>query len=170
MKNPNQEIALRPWKEADRRPLIAFANNKKIFNNLTDAFPHPFTNDSATKFFAWANEHDPPLILAITLDDKPVGSIGLHPLKDVFRLNCELGYWVAEPYWGKGFATEAVRQMTRYAHDNFHFKRLFARPYGSNIASQKVLEKAGFKREAYIEQNIIKNNQLEDELIYAIRF
>jgi ribosomal-protein-alanine N-acetyltransferase len=94
----------------------------------------------------------------------------LHPLEDVFRLNCELGYWIAEPFWGKGIATEAVKQMARYARENFHFKRLFARPYGRNIASQKVLEKAGFTLEAHIEQNIIKNDQLEDELIYALRF
>jgi ribosomal-protein-alanine N-acetyltransferase len=170
MNYPNEEISLRPWKEEDRKALIAYANNKKIFNNLTDAFPHPFTDAAATKFLAWANKNRPPLILAITTADEVVGSIGLHPLEDVFRLNCELGYWIAEPFWGKGIATEAVKQMARYAQENFHFKRLFARPYGRNIASQKVLEKAGFTLEAHIEQNIIKNHQLEDELIYALRF
>jgi RimJ/RimL family protein N-acetyltransferase len=170
MNYPNEDISLRPWQEEDRSTLIKYANNKKIFNNLTDGFPHPFTDDAATRFFTWANEHDPPLILAITLGDEAVGSIGLHPLKDVFRLNCELGYWVAEPHWGKGIATQAVKQMIEYARDNFSYKRLFARPYGSNIASQKVLEKAGFTLEAHIVQNILKNDRLEDELIYAIRF
>lgn len=164
------QITLRPWREQDIAALMQYADNPKIFNNLTDGFPHPFKEADAIKFLGWANENKPPLILAICNNNKAVGSIGLHPLKDVFRLNCELGYWVAEPFWGQGIATHAVKQMLDYAQENFDFTRIFARPYGRNMASQKVLEKAGFTLEAKLEKTIIKNGVLEDELIYAVRF
>jgi len=163
-------IKLRPWQESDTPSLMTYANNQNIANNLTDRFPHPFRKENAEWFLNWANSNIPPQILAIDLKGKAIGSIGLHPLEDVFRLNCELGYWVAEPFWGKGIATKAITLMVDYAKKNYAFTRLFARPYGSNIASQKALEKAGFVLEARFDKTLIKNGRLEDELVYGLRF
>lgn len=165
----NTAIMLRPWRETDTPSLLKYANNKKIADNLTDRFPHPFLKANAEWFLNWANTCSPPQILAIDLDGEAIGSIGLHPLEDVFRLNCELGYWVAEPFWGKGIATQAIGLMVEYAKANFSFSRLFARPYGSNIGSQKALVKAGFVLEARFEKTLIKNDRLEDELVYGLK-
>ena len=165
----NPKIKLRPWRETDIPSLLKYANNKKIADNLTDRFPHPFLEANAQWFLNWSNTYSPQQILAIDLDGEAAGSIGLHPLEDVFRLNCELGYWVAEPFWGKGIATEAIKLMIEYAKQNFAWTRLFARPYGSNIGSQKALLKAGFVLEARFEKTILKNGKLEDELVFGLR-
>ncbi len=165
-----EDVVLRPWRETDKTNLMRYANNPKIFNNLTDAFPIPYTEEAASRFLSWANEKEPPHILAITIHDEAIGSIGLHPQTDIFRINCELGYWLAEPYWGQGITSAAVKQMVQYAKENFNFQRVFARPFGSNLASQKVLEKVGFTLEAHFENNVIKNGKLEDILVYGYRF
>jgi RimJ/RimL family protein N-acetyltransferase len=162
-------ISLRPWRDSDIPSLLKYANNPNIANNLMDRFPHPFLAANAQWFLNWANTFSPPQILAIDLNGEAIGSIGLHPLEDVFRLNCELGYWVAEPFWGKGIATQAIGLMVAYAKANFAFTRLFARPYGSNIGSQKALLKAGFVLEARFEKTLIKNGKLEDELVFGLR-
>jgi RimJ/RimL family protein N-acetyltransferase len=84
-------------------------------------------------------------------------------------MNAELGYWIGQPFWGKGIMTTVIQKMVKYSFENFDITRIFARPYGSNIGSQKALEKAGFKLEAKFEKILIKNNVFEDELVYAIR-
>lgn len=165
----NNEITLRPWQNTDKPDLIKYANNVAIFNNLTDQFPHPYGAAHADWFIGNANSKTPPEILAISLGNKAIGAIGLHPESDVFRFNCELGYWLAEPFWGRGYVTQAVQAMVVYARENFNFRRLYARPYGRNVASQRVLEKAGFVLEAKFEKIVFKNEQFEDLWIYAYR-
>lgn len=80
-----------------------------------------------------------------------------------------MGYWLAEPYWGKGIITGAVKEIVRYGFEMWDIDRIFARPFGLNIASQKVLEKCGFRLEAKFEKTYFKNNEFIDELVYAIR-
>jgi len=72
-----------------------------------------------------------------------VGGIGLHLQNDIQCKNAEPGYWLAEPYWGKGIITKAVTQMVDYGFKTWEVSRIFARPFGTNIASQRVLEKPG---------------------------
>jgi len=115
------------------------------------------------------SQHHPTQIFAIVIDGEAIGSIGLHPQCDIMEKNIELGYFLGEPFWGKGIITEAVKKMVAYGFQNFDVVRIYARPFGTNVASQKVLEKAGFSLEAKIEGNIYKNNEYLDELIYAIR-
>ena len=103
------------------------------------------------------------------MDGKAAGGIGIHPQEDIYCKNAEMGYWLAEPYWGKGIITKAVLQMIDYAFANFDISRIYARPFGTNIGSQKVLEKAGFKLEARIEGSLFKKGEYLDELIYAVR-
>ena len=97
------------------------------------------------------------------------GGVGLHPASDISRMNAELGYWIAEPFWNKGIATAAVSQMVKRGFELFEFTRIFARPFGHNKASQRVLTKCGFVHEATIRDGFIKNGQYCDELIYALR-
>ena len=162
-------INLRPWKLSDIEDLVENANNSNVAQFLTNAFPHPYTRENAESFIKMTLEQNPIQIMAIVFEEKIVGSIGLHKQADIMMKNMELGYFVGEAFWGKGIATEAVKKMTEYGFKNFDIVRIFARPFGSNIPSQKVLEKAGYKLEARIEKNIYKNNEFLDELIYAFR-
>lgn len=161
-------ISIRPFKKGDEISLVKYANNKKIADNLTNAFPHPYTAEHAKSFVVMAISKTGQ-IFAITKNDELIGAIGLHPQTDIHIKNAELGYWLAEPFWGQKIMSEIIPQIVKIGFENFDINRIFARPYGRNIASQKVLEKAGFKLEARLEKTIFKNNQFEDELIYAIR-
>ena len=162
-------FSLRPWQLSDLSDLVKFANNEKIASRLTDMFPHPYTKEDGIKFIEMARQHDPLQIFALEIEGRAAGAIGLHPQQDIHRLNAELGYWLAEEYWGHGIMPEAIRVMIKYGFENFAIERIFARPYGSNLASQRVLEKAGFQLEGRFVNTLIKRGVLEDELIYAKR-
>ena len=161
-------ITLRTWKESDLEDLVHNANDPEVANNLTDAFPSPYTLEDGKRFLERVMAQDPCEVLAIDLDGKVIGNIGIHPQTDVNRLNAELGYFIGRAYWGKGYATEAIRQMIDYSFSNLPIERIFARPFGRNKASQKVLEKAGFKLEATFPKILVKNGVREDEMIYAV--
>lgn len=163
------EIKLRSWCMEDLEKLILYANNPKIAANLTDGFPNPYTKEKGVAFIEMALKSDPSTLLAIDLNGETIGGIGIHLQSDVYSKNAELGYWLGEPFWGRGIATAAILKMIDYGFDNFPINRIFARPFGSNIGSQKVLKKAGFKLEAKLDKTVFKNGKFEDELIYAIR-
>jgi ribosomal-protein-alanine N-acetyltransferase len=163
------EFTLRPWRREDVNRLAAIADNPRIASNMMDIFPHPYTMEAGMKFIEMTLLSEPRQILAIEIDGQVAGAIGIHPMQDVYRLNAEMGYWLAEEYWGKGIMSEVITWMTAYAFSHFPIERIFAKPYGTNIASQRVLEKAGFILEGRFEKTLIKNDELKDELVYAIR-
>jgi [ribosomal protein S5]-alanine N-acetyltransferase len=160
---------LRPWSINDLDSLVLYANNADIAKFMNDGFAHPYTKENGEAFIAFANTGNPVHIFAIDLNGEAIGGIGLHPKFDVDRKNAELGYWLAEPFWGKGIITAAIKEMVDFGFKNFDISRIFARPFGTNIGSQKVLEKAGFVLEAKFEKTIFKNGIYHDEIIYAIR-
>lgn len=160
---------LRPFIPNDLESLVMHANNHKIAAFMTDQFPHPYTEDSGKAFITFASKDTPIHLFAIEVEGKAVGGIGIHPQQDIYQKNAELGYWLAEPYWGKGIITAAVKQMVDFAFRTYDISRVYARPFGTNKASQKVLEKAGFKLEARLDKTIYKNGEYLDELIYATR-
>jgi [ribosomal protein S5]-alanine N-acetyltransferase len=166
-KNP-PSVKLRPWSILDMDNIVKYANNKKIADNLTDAFPFPYSREDAIDFFNRFKDFDPPRVFAIEVGGVACGSIGISPQTDVHRKNAEIGYWLAEEYWGQGIITEAVRQIVEYGFRTFDINRIFARPYATNIPSHRVLEKAGLKLEARFEKSIFKNGQYLDELIFSI--
>ncbi|MES2761188.1 MAG: GNAT family protein [Bacteroidota bacterium] len=163
------EIILRRWHIDDLDTLVAIANNKNIAQYMADVFPHPYTHEKGRTFIEFATTNSTANIFAITIDGKPVGSIGLHLQADILRKNAEIGYWLAEAYWGKGVMPQAIDQIVELGFNTMDVVRIFARIYGSNIPSQKVIEKANFKLEGRFEKTIFKNNEFLDELIYAIR-
>lgn len=163
------EFTLRPWKESDLESLVKYANNWNVAKNLTDKFPHPYTEEHGSAFIEMAMKGEPIHIFAIDIEGEAVGGIGIHPETDIHRLNAELGYWLAEPFWGKGIISTAVRLMLNFGFSSFDIERIYARPFNTNIGSQKVLEKNGFVLEAKLEKVLIKNGELLDELIYAVR-
>jgi RimJ/RimL family protein N-acetyltransferase len=148
--------------------MVQFANNPRIAENLRDGFPHPYTREDGLQFINRFMNDDPVRIFAIEYDHQPCGSIGILPQEDIHRRSAEVGYWLAEPFWGRGIATEAVRQIIEYGFRTWDINRIFACPYSTNSASQRVLEKAGMKYEARLIKAIWKNGKFLDELIYSI--
>jgi ribosomal-protein-alanine N-acetyltransferase len=163
------EVILRRWHANDLDTLVSIANNQNIAQYMADVFPHPYTHDKGKAFIEFATTSVTANIFAITIHDKPIGSIGLHLQADILRKNAEIGYWLAEEHWGKGIAVNAIRQITEMGFKDMDIVRIFARIYGTNMPSQKVIEKSGFKLEGRFEKTIFKNNEFLDELIYAIR-
>lgn len=163
------EFILRPWHISDLDSLVENANNPNIAKFMTNGFPHPYTPENGKAFIAMATKDEPIHIFAIDVNGKAVGGVGIHPQSDILCKNAELGYWLGENYWGKGIVTKAIKQITDFAFKTYDINRIYARPFGNNLASQHVLEKCGFKLEAKIEKNIFKNGEYLDELIYAIR-
>ncbi len=162
-------FTLRPWAFDDLESLVRFANNNNIAKFMTDQFPHPYTRDKGKSFIEFASTGNPLHIFAIDINGEASGGIGIHPLADIHCKNAELGYWLAEPFWGQGIITKAIIQMVGYGFKTFDVNRIFARPFGTNIGSQKALEKAGFILEGKFEKTFFKKGEYFDELIYAVR-
>jgi RimJ/RimL family protein N-acetyltransferase len=159
--------AIRSWRAEDAAGIVRYANNYKIWVNLRDAFPHPYTAHHAREFIRSVKSRTPETTFAIAVDDEAVGSIGfvLHP--DVERVSAEIGYWLAEPFWGRGIVTDALAAMTKYAIDTHALTRIYAVPFASNAASCRVLEKAGYVLEARLHRSAVKNGAITDQMQYA---
>lgn len=162
------QVQLRPLRYKDANRLAQLANNKKISMNLRDGFPHPYTLADAKKFIEICKSHSPAQVFAIEYNGEYTGNIGLHPGEDVYRRSAEIGYFLGESYWGKGIMTKAVKQMVEYGFSNLNIVRIYTGVFEYNKASQRVLEKCGFKKEAVFEKAIFKNNQLWNEVRYVI--
>jgi [ribosomal protein S5]-alanine N-acetyltransferase len=163
------EFILRPWKTTDLDDLVKYANNWNVAKNLTDKFPHPYTKNDGIAFLEFATLGNPIAIFAIEVGGEAAGGIGIHPQNDIFKKNAELGYWLAEPFWGQGIISNAIKQMVDFAFTTFDIERVYAKPFGTNIASQKVLQKNNFVLEGRFEKVLFKNGEYLDELVYAVR-
>ena len=164
---PTSFGCIRPWRSADATALVKYANNRKIWLNLRDAFPHPYTETSAASFLDMAGRQNPVTVFAIATQEEAIGGIGLSLNQDVHRLTAELGYWSAAPYWGKGLMTEAVVKFTDYAFEYSQLLRIYAEPYAGNAQSCRVLEKAGYVLEGRLRSSVIKDGQILDQFLYA---
>lgn len=161
-------LTLRPWRPSDALALPRLANNRKIWLNLRDIFPHPYTSEDAREWLArCAAATGAPANLAIEFEGDVIGGIGLQFFADVHRLTAEIGYWLGEPFWGRGFATVAVKAMTDYAFASFDLYRVQATVFEWNPASARVLEKAGYKLEGRLRGGIIKDGRIGDALMYS---
>lgn len=163
------EFKIRPFRKSDTARLAKYANNWNISRYLSDQFPYPYSEEDAKTFIERVSKYDPLRSMAITVNDEVVGGIGIHPQDDIHRKNAELGYWVAEPFWGKGIMSKAIGYMLSYGFENFEIERIFARTFADNAASQKVLTRNGLKQEAHLVKTLFKADELHDELIFGIR-
>ena len=106
---------VRSWRASDADALVKHADNRKIWLNLRDRFPHPYTKRDARRFIRAIHDDIPETVFAIAVDDEAVGGIGFMLHTDVERVSAEIGYWLGERFWGRGIATEALAAMTRHA-------------------------------------------------------
>ena len=161
------DYMIRSWEMDDAPAIVKYANNKRIWRNLRDAFPHPYTLSDAQDFLNKVTAHDPECVFAIVTKTEAIGGIGMVIGEDIHRFSAELGYWLAEPFWNQGIMTLAVKRMVEYAFTNLNLHRIYAEPYEGNDASVRVLEKAGFQFEGRLKTSVYKNGKLLDQLLYA---
>ena len=162
-----ERCTIRRWRLDDAAPLAKHANNRKIWLGLRDLFPHPYTIDDANEFLRRELRTQPITNFSIDIDGLAVGGIGIRIGEDVYRHTAELGYWLSEDFWGHGITSEAVPAFSNYCFENFPLHRIYAEPYANNPASARVLEKAGFVLEGRLKNNVFKDGQILDSLLYA---
>ena len=162
-------IQLRNINKAAPEEIQKLANNHAIAVNLRDAFPYPYTVEDAVTYLDLSANGVLGHVFGIYDNDTFVGCCSLIPQNDVYRINAEIGYWIGEPYWGRGYATDAVRQCLKFAFEELNLLRVYANIYEYNIGSMKVLGKVGFEKEAIIKSSIMKEGKIFDEHLYSIR-
>lgn len=158
---------LRPLRVGDEASIARNADNPRVSRNLLARFPSPYTLADAEAWVARCVAADVTHALGITVDDEVIGMVGLEPENDVFHRSMEIGYWLGEPYWGRGIATQAAGAMTEYAFATFDINRLWAGVFGWNPASARVLEKCGYVLEGVSRAAVTKDGETTDELRYA---
>jgi [ribosomal protein S5]-alanine N-acetyltransferase len=161
------KIELVKWSRRDIDGLVKYANNINVWNMLRDMFPHPYTTGDAEQWIKINESISPAENFAIHLDGTVVGGAGIILKNDIYRKNAEIGYWIGEPFWGKGIGTHVVRQLTDYAFSNFDVNRIYAEVFSNNMVSMKVLAKNGYHEEAIHRKSIIKNHQLLDAHLWV---
>jgi [ribosomal protein S5]-alanine N-acetyltransferase len=161
---------LRKWEKRDVESVARFANNKKIADNLRNAFPHPYVRKDAEHFIdaCISNGDNGRCCRAIAVDGEAVGSISVFMKDDVYCKSAEMGYWLAEPFWGRGIMTEAIRRICELAFKQMDIVRIFAEPYAYNQGSCRALEKAGFELEGVLKKSVYKNGEIIDSCMYAL--
>jgi RimJ/RimL family protein N-acetyltransferase len=160
-------VTLRGFKETDCNQLAKLCNNRKIWDNLRDFIPSPYSEQNAVDFIKICRLENPQVTFAIHYNEELAGCIGLVLQSDIYRLSAEIGYWIGEPFWGLGIATTAVELLTEYGFEQLKLIRIYSGVFEYNLASQRVLEKAGYKKEGVFEKSIIKNGVICNEYRYA---
>lgn len=158
---------LRPWSQADKPHLVLHANNRNVWRNLTDSFPHPYTEADADEWIAIACRPGRDVHLAIEFEGHAIGGIGTIAGNGIARRTCQFGYWLGQAHWGKGLATAAAHSFVRHVETQRLFARLEAPVFEWNSISMRVLEKVGFIREGVLRKSVTKDNQLIDSVMYA---
>jgi ribosomal-protein-alanine N-acetyltransferase len=166
------QLSLGAWEIRDLTPrdapaLVKYASNRRVSLHLRDVFPYPYTQASAADFLARACAAEPRNAFAIATPAELIGTIGLRRYDDVYWRSAEIGYWLAQPFWGQGIATRAVVAFTDWAFASYDLARICAGVFETNPASARVLEKAGYAFEGRFRQNITKLGRTFDELVYA---
>jgi RimJ/RimL family protein N-acetyltransferase len=162
------EWCIRSFTATDAESIVKYANNRRISINLRDRFPYPYTRADADGFLEAARVQQPESDFAIAARDEVIGGIGFHRQSDVYRLSAEIGYWLGEPFWGRGIASRAVRALTEWVFASTSLVRVYAHVFDWNPASARVLEKAGYTLEGRMRRSVIKNGQVIDQLVYGI--
>jgi len=161
-------VRIRKLDQTDATTIARLLNNKKIWDNLRDYIPFPYTESDANNFISMVSKEEPQQTFGIEADGLLCGAIGLVLPGDVYQKTGELGYWLGEPFWGQGIITEAIRLITIYGFEQFNLERMYAAVFEYNKASMKVLEKNGYILEGISRNAIYKNNKLFDEYRYAL--
>ncbi len=163
-----RSCVVREFHPDDAPSLARHANNRNVWLNLRDLFPHPYTEAHAAGYIAHVRKRPEMLSFAIDVGGAAVGSISLRRGEDIERYTAELGYWRGEEFWGRGMVSQAIRDVTERGFALHDLIRIFAVPFTRNVPSCRVLEKNGYSREALMRQSAFKDGVVEDQYLYAV--
>ena len=158
---------VRPFRAADAPSLAAAANDRRIWLQLRDLFPHPYGLSDAQAYIARVGVVDPPRSQAIVVDGRAVGGVGLELMADVNRRSAQIDYWLGVDHWGCGIATEAITLVTAWAFGAHGLLRIFTQPFADSRGSRRVLEKAGYALEGTMRRSALKDGVVRDQCLYA---
>ena len=158
---------LRPLVPGDAASLATHANDRDIWQNLRDGFPHPYGIADAEAYIAMVSQRWRHTSFGIEVDGEVAGGISLRPGDDIARYTSEIGYWLGRRHWGRGIVTDALRAATRHALTDLGMHRVFALPFVRNDASRRVLEKAGYVLEGRLRYSAVKDGEVLDQWMYA---
>lgn len=148
--------------------LATIANNRKIWKNVRDRFPSPYKMEDTEQFIELHTQSSKESTFAIRFDRTLCGVCGIHSMEDVYRHTAEIGYWLGEPYWGKGIASAAVQILVRLGFQEMGLMRIQAAVFNYNPASMRVLEKNGFQLEGIMKKKVFKDGKFHDEHLYSL--
>ncbi|HEX8925941.1 MAG TPA: GNAT family N-acetyltransferase [Terriglobales bacterium] len=155
--------------ERDDLPALAHhANNPRVAAHLRDRFPSPYSIEDGHRFLDYADSSEDECVAGIAVQDEIVGVIGVQFRSDIERCSAELGYWLGEPFWRRGITTAAIRCFTAWAMPRFQLTRVYAEVFDENVASARVLEKAGFSYVGLLRKAAIKNGTYHDYRLYDL--
>lgn len=159
-------LILRPFEIADAPRVQQLAGAREVALN-TIHIPHPYPDGAAEE---WISKHEQRIEegeFSFAIDDgELVGAIGLHMKRDYER--AEIGYWLGVPFWGRGYATEAVAAIIRYGFEELKLNRIYAGYFSRNAVSGRVMEKNGMKYEGSLRQHVKKWDEYVDVIYYGI--
>ena len=162
-------VQLRPWQWSDSRMLTHLINNRKIWDNVRDYLPHPYTYKDADLFLQHNVEQQLPTNFAVLRNEELAGGIGYIPKDDVYKFTAEIGYWIGEPHWGQGIATEAIRQLIEKIREQSPLiVRVYAEVFDYNRPSMRALEKNGFYLETVRRKGVVKNGVVRDDYVFVL--
>jgi len=160
---------LRPYRESDVAALARIGNDREVSRNLTDRFPHPYTEQAAPNWIAVCEaDGEPTRNFAIEVDGVLAGGAGIELREGERAGSAEIGYWLGRGFWGRGIATAAVNALRDYAFETFELEKLEASVPGWNPSSARVLEKAGFRQEGGLRDAIVKDGERTDLLLFGL--
>lgn len=162
-------IALRDYEAGDVDRLVELANNENVSRYLVYTFPYPYTKEDAKYWIEKGAHENGAVTKVIQFERTFVGSIGITPRTGWRSHLAEIGYWLGERFWGRGIATEALRQMTERAFSKSWLDKLFAPVLAPNAASMRVLEKNGYELEGILKEEVEKDGCRFDVHHYAKR-
>jgi len=163
-----KNVQLRELLDSDITDIALYGNNINVSRNLRDSFPYPYTKADAEWFINFTRGFSPRQNFAITLDEKFVGIMGIHPFDDIYSDTAEIGYWLGENYWGMGITSQAIPLIVQYGWATLKLQRIQAGVFDYNPASMRVLEKSGFAKEGILRKRLKKKGKYYDEHMYGI--
>ena len=158
---------IRSYRAGDKAALVTYADNRNVSRNQRDRFPHPYTPRAADWWLKHVAADEPETSFAIATNEELIGGIGVELGEDIHHRSAEIGFWLGEPFWGRGIVTAAVTAFTPWAFERFDLLRIWAGVFETNPASARVLEKAGYAFEGRHRAAVMKDGRAMDELVYA---
>jgi len=158
---------VRDFRPEDKTPLARHANNRSVWRNLTDAFPHPYSEADAERWIAYVGSQPEPTNWAIDVNGEAIGGIGVSLRDGMLAHTGEFGYWIGELFWGRGIGSAAAIAVAAYAFEWLKVRRLEAMVFAWNPVSMRILEKCGFVREGVMWASALKDGQIIDRVLYA---